>query len=911
MPIWLIQVLVGIVLNVAATLIKGMGEQDKKQVAGVRGTIQSGGDHAPTFIIGRYGTAGKLKYAGTWGEVGGTPNAYYSKVVEVSYLPIRGFSGFFVNGERVTLADTKTGDLGYAVLEYRVNGVDHLWINPYTGSQVAPDPLMRAQFGSDPERPYTADMIGYGLGYFVATALVNRELFPGSPEYLAEVDGIELDDPRAGTPQHDNPIVAIYTLLKGLSYAGQWVYGPQTYSDTNFRLPNLTAEADKCDAPIVLAGGGTMPRFRMGLEVAIDAEPHAIVGELLKACQGRWADVGGVFKFLVGEPGSPVVAITDEDMVITEQQTFEPFPGLESLFNGMTATYPEPGEAWETKEAPPRYRSDLEVADGRRLPFSTDYKAVPYAVQVQELMRAAIEETRRFRRHTQTMPPEWWEYEVLDVAAWTSDRNGYEAKQFLITAMEDLPNANQFVGLQEIDPADYDWSSDYELPWDVAPLVIARPPPQPVSGFYAEPVPGMVAYDAHWAAASVTADVQFVRVSHRTPGATVPRWSGLIPKPNLLEGAGRVTEALVSGELVEVQIEYVPYSGRATIASDWFPVQIATVTVGIDDLTEELRETFEETQEFLDTQLPSIIGELNNLQAQLADIASAPDYDSGDPYDEGDLVKFNGGLYRALQAVPAGTDPTNAAYWEKIGDYASIGEAVAALAAQIDALETEVEATNERARSITTTSRRQHNALLNAAVLNSEQGGNQAIENADQLAAAASIGETMRTEVSRIDDTITAVSEQVEVVQAQVETDIAQAISAVITQVESVGGQVTALVTSLNSLRAVVGESSSEILIKGEAVAAPAGVSARYAIRLQTTNGDGEIIGTATLFADVMPDGTTRWGFSADETVFFAEDGTPLALFDGVNKTFRSANNAFNVHLVTGALVATGFFSLG
>ena len=485
MPIWLIQLIVGLVFQVASTLIKSAQQQDQKpKVPGVRGSIQTGGDNPLSFIMGFYATAGHLKYAGTWGNSGETPNAYYSKVISVSDLPVRGLAGFFVNGERVTLAGSETGDLGYAVLEYRVGSKDHLWVKFYDGTQTVADPLMRAKFGSDADRPYTADMIGRGVAYFVATALVNRELFSGFPEYLAEIDGIELDDPR-GDDQHNNPLVGIYTLMKGIYYDGEWVYGPQNITDANFVYANLEAQMDKCD---VLRDGTSEKRFRFGLEVNVDAEPHAIVGELLKACEGRLAEIGGIYKFLVGEPDDPVVSITDEDIVITEGQTYEPFPGFENLFNGIGATYPEPAEAWESKEAPPRYRSDLEVLDdNRRLPFTTDYKAVPYALQVQELMRAAIEEVRRFRKTTKTMSPEWWEYEPLDSYVWTSARNGFVDKRFLIVAMDDLPNANQFVGDQEIDPDDYDWVSAYELPYDVSPLVIARPAPQVSTGWTSAP----------------------------------------------------------------------------------------------------------------------------------------------------------------------------------------------------------------------------------------------------------------------------------------------------------------------------------------------------------------------------------------------------------------------------------------
>jgi hypothetical protein len=629
----IINLLISMALTLASTLVKQMFAQDKKNVAGVRGTMQTGGDLSPSFIIGRYGTGGKLKYAGTWGEVDGVPNAYYSKVVEVSFLPIRGYAGWFVNGERVTLAASKTGNLGYAVLEYRDDdGVDHLWINPYLGDQTTADPLMRAKFGSDPDRPYTADMVGRGLGYFVATALVNRDLFTGFPEYMAEVDGIALTDPR-GDNKHDNPIVAIYTLMRGLYYGGQWVYGPQNITDYNFRYSNLESEADKCDAARSLSGGGTEPRFRAGLEISIDSEPHAIIGEFLKACAGRWAEVGGVYKFLVGEPGSPVVSFTDEDIIVTEQQTFDPFPGLESLFNGITATYPEPAEAWQMKEAPPRYSPSLEADDdNRRLPFSTEYKAAPFAVQVQELMRAAIEETRRFRVLTHTMPPEWWEYEVLDVAQWTSVRNGFDSKQFLITAMEDLPSSNQRVAVQEIDPADYSWSSGYQLPYSVTPLTIGRPPEQPMTGWnvapYEFPDSGNQArrFGVEVFYASGLVDVQAVRIQVREDfGDNNIVFDGEVPyDPAVLSPSKPITWAgIIPDEDYEVRGKYVPFSGRKTAWSAWLGVTTPDIRLGPYDVSGidlgALGEDVSGYLEWIGPNVRDILQEAEELAAATAD----------------------------------------------------------------------------------------------------------------------------------------------------------------------------------------------------------------------------------------------------------------------------------------------------
>lgn len=596
---FIVNALISIAISVAASLVQQMFKQDQKNPAqGVRGSIQTGGDNPLAFIMGRYGTAGQLEYAGTWGNDGDTPNAYFTKVISVSDLPVRGLAGLFVGSERVTVLPTAANPtpwfpfppgwmdvftaIGNPVEQYRVDGKDHLWVKFYDGTQTAADPFLMARFGSDPDRPWQSDMIARGVAYVIITALVNRELFSGLPDYLMEIDGIPLNDRRDGTAQHDNPMVAIDHLLGGLSYGGQWVYGPQSISLARRPIGTWQPQMDKCDG--IVDGDKA---FRFGFEVVVDQEPHVVIGEYLKACEGRIAEIGGIYKVLVGGPDAPVVSFTDEDIVITEGQTFDPFPGLEATYNGITATYPEPAEAWENKEAPPRYRSDLEVLDdNRRLPFSTTYGAVPYAVQVQRLMRAAIEETRRFRKHVHTMPPEWWEFEPLDAAGWTSERHGYANKVFLITAQDDLSNGNQIPALLEQDPADYDWSSDYVLPWDVVPLVISRPAPQEVKGFYVEPAianddqgrPRRPAIDCFWDVLSVTADVRAVRILLFLADALQPEWQGEAPDP--IWGSARLTQAILPNTIYDVQIEYVPFSGRATMISPRLRVTTPDIRLG-------------------------------------------------------------------------------------------------------------------------------------------------------------------------------------------------------------------------------------------------------------------------------------------------------------------------------------------
>jgi hypothetical protein len=77
------------------------------------------------------------------------------------------------------------------------------------------------------------------------------------------------------------------------------------------------------------------------------------------------------------------------------------------------------------------------------------------------------------------------------------------------------------------------------------------------------------------------------------------------------------------------------------------------------------------------------------LQGQIDEITSYPDYDNATTYAADDIVKYDGGLYKALSAT-TGNLPTDDTYWLKIGDYSSLADIVAAHTADISTLVTDL-----------------------------------------------------------------------------------------------------------------------------------------------------------------------------------------------------------------------------
>ncbi|KQS74521.1 phage tail protein [Rhizobium sp. Leaf383] len=222
-------------------------------------------------------------------------------------------------------------------------------------------------------------------------------------------------------------------------------------------------------------------------------EPLEVIDSLRAACNGRIAEVGGSFKIQVGAFGAAVFSFTDADIIVTKGQSFEPFPTLDDTINQINISYPNPDEKWGSKDGPaltatqvndPVTGKSLFEVDGNRvLAADVQFPAVPFDRQAQRLRRAMIKEERRFRTHRFYLPPEAWVLEPNDVLSWSSDRNGYDNKRFIVTDIQGEATMNQLVTIREMDPADYDWSADFELPTTSGYLGPIEVPPQPMEGW--------------------------------------------------------------------------------------------------------------------------------------------------------------------------------------------------------------------------------------------------------------------------------------------------------------------------------------------------------------------------------------------------------------------------------------------
>lgn len=607
-----INLIVGLVLSFVGNLLQQAfapkPQEQQRGQTGTRGSVQIGGKVPQYFLMGTVGEPGKLEYQNSWGQDGEVPNAYVTDVRSFGDLPIAALTGLYVDGVRQTISASGAAAQGYPVTLAGDGGTRHFWWKFLDGTQSSADSFLVSTFGSDADRAWASDMIGVGVPYLITTALWKEDLWNGIPSVMAEFQGIKLYDPRldstaggSGSQRWDNPatwafsdnsMVMIYNIERGIYYAGSHVWGGKK-SAAQMPYEVWALAMNLCDEGIDLQAGGSERRFRAGRRIGLNERPADVIQELLIGCNGRRAETAdGTVYVLVGVPNEADGAFTDADVLATNALGTIPFPNLDEVINGATATYREPLQAWEDKETTPYLRSDLEAEDdGRQQLQGLDLGTTFSGTQAQRILKAVIEEGRRFRRHVVVLPPEYAQFRPLQVLAWTSSRFDYTAKLFLITAKTIEPFGNVILGLQEIDPADHNWDPDEdEQPLSFAPVVTNRPAPQEVSGFSVAPAIAQdsngnnrrPAIDVFWASTSVTVDVRAVRITIRLAATDVIVWEGEAPRPEL--GEARITQALLPNEDYEVQIQYMPYSGRVTVESSWLSVTTPNVRLGPLDI---------------------------------------------------------------------------------------------------------------------------------------------------------------------------------------------------------------------------------------------------------------------------------------------------------------------------------------
>ncbi len=696
----LLRIGIGLGFNLLSTAIaKGMAGKPK---INVQFDVELGDDSPLTFIVGDYVTAGKLKYVGSWGK--GT--RYVTEVIEVSSLPQPGLFAAWFNDEAGDIRWDQPAMQGADLMGYPVknfsegvgssNERDRCWVKLVDGTQTVADGFLVSRFGADPDYPWTADMVGTGKTYAVLTYYYDPEVMTARPALLCQPAALPMYDPRldstaGGVGAHRwgdrasyepsrNAAVIAYNIVRGIYFGDEWVFGGRNLPAWRLPAAEWFAAMNACDAQVALAGGGAEPAFRCGLQISADMTPADVLEEIGRSANMRFAEVGGMLKPIVGLPGAAAFAFTDDSILITEGQSYKPFNGLGETFNALSATYPEPAEKWSSKDAPEYVDADAVTADnGRYLPTSISYPAAPYRNQVQRLMRAQMRDYRRMRVHQFYLSPEAIALEPLvDMVSWSSNRNGYDNKLFIVEQVDPTPAMNVMVTLREVDPSDYDWSSDFEMPSVVVTPSVPVITAQVISGLT---VTGLAVQDSNAEprrpALRVTCDgdevgVTDIQLQVRRAGEGIQFLD--VSRPFGEPYQWLIMDVLPS-QSYEVRARLLSEINPRSEWSGWLGATTPDIRLGRDDLADDILDTLDEVGGIVD----QVNADLTALSADVDLRVQAARSDLGD-----DIAAVELQLTQGLAAVDGRIETGIEAYDLTVqGQFAAVAGEIADLTAAL------------------------------------------------------------------------------------------------------------------------------------------------------------------------------------------------------------------------------------
>jgi hypothetical protein len=400
------------------------------------------GEVAREFVFGETANAGSLAAAFNYGGKYGTDHVV--KIVVVADHRCDGLKGFYVNDTEVGfVADGAVADYGGQLSVY--------WRDGSEGQQFPADLL--AAWKASPLHGHTAPETGAiltGCAYIVFDYICDapdaeNPIWGGNhPQFLPILRGGRFYDPRKDStvPGGDGPhrwadpstwawtrnlAIVRYNWLRGAYYLDR-VAEPRHLlvgrglSALEAPPERVIAAANVCDELVDDGQGGTEPRY-LADGVIRSSQPFDQVEAMFEACcGGKIVQPEGGVELEPGQARTPIVQITDDDLVVGREVEFDHFASDASRVNTVIPRYIEPAQRY-ADHAAPVLRDILDVlAEGPReetLPLSFVTR-VSQAMRVGEMRRrqARLERTAKI-----VLPPWFAEVEEGDWIEWTSRRH--------------------------------------------------------------------------------------------------------------------------------------------------------------------------------------------------------------------------------------------------------------------------------------------------------------------------------------------------------------------------------------------------------------------------------------------------------------------------------------------------------
>ncbi|MFC5584429.1 phage tail protein [Nitratireductor kimnyeongensis] len=470
------KLVIGIGLNLAASALLKQ-KQKAPEPTGVKIHTEYGADVPRQVACGLVGIAGHEIHVNTFGN----DNGWLQDVYQLSDYPCTSLERVAINGEWVTLdAPQANGYRKVTSGEY----ANLAWIKFHDGTQVTADPDLVDN--ANPIDRWGESCVGVGCSYVIVKAKYDREKTVGMPDVFFEFKGAKLYDWRkdstvGGTGPHrwndpsthewtDNPIVIDYNYRRGLSVNGDLFCGMEMPA-SDLPLDKFTAAANVCDE--IVEGE---KRYRCSILLDCTATHGNNIESIMKACGGVVIDAPDGSWPMIGAAQPVVATITDVDLVVGEPVRWQAKRSMAELVNSISGTHPDPSQLWSMVGYDPVVLDSAIVVDRRTRDLVMDFPTVTSARQAKQLASIYAAENRLEATAEITLRPRWRGLKAGDWITWQSDRYGtltYLVTESTLYSLDSQGPRNVRIALQQRDASIYDAVT---VPVPVVPY----PPGKPV-----------------------------------------------------------------------------------------------------------------------------------------------------------------------------------------------------------------------------------------------------------------------------------------------------------------------------------------------------------------------------------------------------------------------------------------------
>jgi hypothetical protein len=383
-------------------------------------------------------------------------------VIAVAGHRCKGVTRWYLGDDEVTVDGT-----GKVISGTYANNA-WLWFARGTEDQVA-----NATFVAETQGKWTANHRGRGTALIYAKfKMVDAIVQAGMPNITAEVEGKDdIVDPRTDTVGYTrNAALVFYDWLRiPREEGGFGAYEDEIDEDW------VSAQANVCDEPCALPGGGTEARYELDCYITTGAAPSEIRDTLVTCCAGSFTYSGGKMLMRPGYYVPPSATLQERDL--SGPINVPALLAGDEIATEMAGTYVDPTSLYQPRDVPTRSTDSDDVRQS-----SMDLPHITSGYRGQRILEIALRKSQAERRVTWPMNIVGIGIATLDTVQAATARYGLSNYAFQVTSWGLSQDFSVVLQLEETSPEIFEFTPDmYRAVGATGELVKADPILEPSS----------------------------------------------------------------------------------------------------------------------------------------------------------------------------------------------------------------------------------------------------------------------------------------------------------------------------------------------------------------------------------------------------------------------------------------------